>query len=157
LIDSPSTSLKWRPLGKAGLTLMERGEFASACNYPGSVLAAEPIDEIELRAKLAFASGKTQRRIQSAQTASTQYIGNAPFGYLNISYFLDPESFLDNRSDVIDFINKEAGTAILWRNFIPHVTLATVDRESATEGLLDRFDKFRPDLLHFLGVKVEVG
>ncbi len=153
----PSTSLKWRPLGKAGLMLMERGEFAMAQNFPGSKLNGKEMSATKARLRAALITQNDQHRMQPAKTVRTSYMGKGRLGLRSIVYMLDPEAFIEDRADVIDTMNEEAGVEIGWRNFKPHVTVATVDKRSATPELLRHFERFRPDSLSFMGVKVEAS
>src|SRR5688500_8081940 len=69
----PSASLKWRALGKAGLTLLERGQYEKAQNIPGSLLAGKDPNTVAEAINTEIRVSKFARRMLNATTTETDY------------------------------------------------------------------------------------
>lgn len=75
--------------------LLERGEFAQAVAVPGSSLGNKSPEELKTSLQDELAPRESQHRITQAGTTETKYMGEAPFGFVSISYMLQPDAFLE--------------------------------------------------------------
>lgn len=149
---SQATSLKWRPPNKVGVTLIERGEYEIAMNTPKSSLAAMDIGRVAQDLAAILEDGS--RRLMQAQTTEARFLGSGQYGYVQIAYVLTQPKLETNRTATTARINELAGVEVTWKEFLPHVSIATVDVDSADDSLLEEFTGIMPATLTLMGAKV---
>lgn len=147
-----AASLKWRPPGRMGVTLLERGEYETAVDIAGSALADVPVTEVTERIQSALCGD--DRKLVPADTIDVQFLGSGQYGYLQIVYLLDQARLKRDRQAITEAIDQLATIPIRWRGFLPHISLATIDLDSAEESLLESFRKIMPASLNFMPVRV---
>ncbi len=144
-------SIKWRRLGEAGLTFVDRGEFQTMTTKKMSRLALG--NTLEVAQKLnqgLFAQPPHADRV-IAPVVNVDFFGEGP--YRSIAYVLESEQLVDERSRIITELDRQNGVNGGWREFEPHVTLATIPSANMSDHILDAFWSFAPEELTLLPTK----
>ncbi|MDN5275376.1 MAG: hypothetical protein JWN33_25 [Candidatus Saccharibacteria bacterium] len=136
-------SIKWRRLGEAAVTLVQRAEYDKLTAMERSVLRSENPESVAARLKadvLPTLSLGSERL--SAKIYDIEFFGSSRF--LSIAYMLDSPELEDERDAVTAALDRMNGVNARWREYRPHLTVATVERVNASKAVLDAFYRFAP-------------
>jgi hypothetical protein len=137
-----------------GVTLLERGEYEVAMNTPSSSLSQIDAHKITQSLQKALEGNGPSRRLTQATTLGARFLGSGQYGYVQIVYLLEQPTLEVARQAITATIDELAGIQIQWRDFLPHISLATVDIDSAEDSLLKRFERFMPTTLDLMPLRV---
>jgi 2'-5' RNA ligase len=139
-------SLKWRKLGEVAVTLLGPGEFEHLTTLRNSGLKDLPIEDT-----LAVISEgiKQMRSGTNALTVKTKWVevmgrGNFP----NIAYILEAPEIEKERQHLTELLDSINGVNSRWRDYVPHVSLASVNRDDADQ-VTKIIEDIMPEELHF--------
>lgn len=147
-------SIKWRRLGEAGITLLERGEYQKAAEGPYSRLThiSAVLAKASLEETVAAMEGGLERITVPVTNVDYMDSDNSP--YVSIAYILDAKQVDHERQLTTNAIDKLSGTKPRWPTFESHVSIATIPRTNADPTILDEFWDFAPLELTFTGIDV---
>jgi hypothetical protein len=147
--------IKWRRLGEASVTLIERGEYQRMTEMSGAVLSqnnAANVAQILDKAIKSKLAGQGDRLTPKPKIYDVKFLGSNRF--LSIAYMLDSEKLEQERQEItttLDRLNRVNG---YWREYEPHVTIATIERLSASDDVLQAFYDISPDDITLLAPTV---
>jgi len=144
--------IKWRRLGEAGTTLLERGEHQRATEMDGSLLVdVNPATFVTTLEDLPTVESARERLM--AKIIDVTFLGSNRF--LSIAYMLDSEVLEQERQQYTDAIDAANSIASPWRRYEPYLSIATVERFGASEEVLQAFYDISPEEVTLLPVVVK--
>jgi hypothetical protein len=146
-------SLKWRKVGETALTLIERGEYERALSKPRGNLKGLQPEEVLAIVEESIRQMPGATRSLAAKTSGVGFIGQDR--YVHVAYLLDEPGLADERNRLTDLIDELNGVNSRWRDFMPHVSIATVDRME--ESLLVHYEAIRPAELSFQPIQARLS
>jgi len=133
---------------------LERGEYEIAMNTPSSSLSQIEVQQIIQALEKAVNRDSRSRRLTQATTLGARFLGSGQYGYVQIVYLLEQSTFAATRQAITAAIDELAGIQVQWRDFLPHVSLATVDVDSAEDSLLKQFERIMPSTLDLMPPRI---
>ena len=137
---------KWRKFGKAGLTLLERGEYDLVIQKSSSKLAKVKPDSLATTLNTVIVPKMpTESQALTVDVVGVDFVGKGKFP--SIAFLLDAEQLQAERERITNLIDKMDGLNHRWRGFIPPVSVATIDQANADQRVLDVFQRIAPERL----------
>ncbi len=133
-------SVKWRSWGEAAVTLFERGEFQRALGMKNGLLKIMGLEEIDAVVKESFRQSEHgSLPLNDVTTVRTEAFGVNLF---SIAYVIEDDRLIAERKRLTDVIDDLNGVNISWRDYVPHITIAT---SSVSEAIvIEAFEAIRP-------------
>lgn len=138
-------SVRWRDLGKAGIMVLQSGEYHRLTEETGSRLRGKPVADVARTLQEDVLSDYDKGQIKLEETA---FRPNRTGDYAHIGYVTEDPQLEEAREAVqraLDYLN---GTPGEWRfPFDPFISIATVPRTLQTDTVLEVFDTIRPNTI----------
>lgn len=145
--------IKWHRLGETGVTLIERGIYQRAQKASGHLATVSAVEVArEINESVIQGIASASKRLVAGVT-NVDYFGEGKF--LSIAYTLEDDKLLQERSQLIDWLDRRNGINSDWEELDAHVSVATVDANNATNDILDAFWNIRPELVTLLPLTAE--
>lgn len=142
---------KWRKRGTAGVTLLERGEYQRVAEYQRSLLATAKTDALARTINSDIIPRMpTEHRELEVPVTGVGFIGNGSFP--GVAFLLESDTLMQERERITQLLEKMSGLKLFLRDFVPHFTIATIDKINAEERVLEVFEEIAPDSIRFQGV-----
>jgi hypothetical protein len=142
----PELQIKWRRFGEVGVSLVERGEYQQAIEKPDSMLRQATAQRVETTINQKIVPiMPSEGTVIYPTVRGISFLGNGRF--VSIAYILEPQPITDERQRFTQLLDKMNGVNSHWGDFIPHVSVATVDKINADQRILDAFQSITPNTL----------
>lgn len=146
--------IKWRRLGETGVTVIERGIYQRAAKKAAGQLALFKTTEIleEINSALIPTIGSASDRL-STEVTTVDYFGEDRF--VSIGYVVENGALEREQSQLTIWLDQKNGVNSDWGDFDPHVSIATIDANNATDAILDAFWNIHPASITLLPLTVK--
>jgi len=150
--NMPDLQIKWHKLGKASISLLERGEYRHVRDSSRGVLDDTNVTRLaDTLNKGVVPRSPTESKTLTIPVIGVDFLGTRDI--VDIVYLLEEDEIEAERNRTTRLIGNMIEDNIFWKDFTPHVSVATIDRASRDDGVLEAFGKFQPDSLRFEPVK----
>lgn len=137
----PRHGIKPKPIGRVALTIMGKGTIMNARKYPGLQEMLFP----DFAAALLEPSLESARRPISAEVEGVGVFGVSVHMARLALRIQDKNGALEEEYNTyFDRLAEVGEYDVVRRQFVPHLTIATVDPTCATNELLERLEKAAP-------------
>lgn len=141
---------KWRRLGEASVTLLQRGEWDIAVNHQGSDLAKSKPDRIANTLNVSILPMMpTVTEDMEVDVLGVDFMGKGK--YPSIALLLDPEILTPERTRITHLIRRINGVYTPFQDYTPHLSIATIDRMNAEPRVLEAFQEVVPPSVKLMG------
>ena len=140
--ELPNHSVKWRRLGQAAVSLLERQEYERYAIKRQSKLFSKGADAVAGTFNSAFKEDSDTWCPSTIEAYDTEFFGKGQ--YVSIAYLLDPVELSAQRDRLQHLLDSESGVNGTLLEFDPHLTVATVPFSDSSETLRLAFENFRP-------------
>src|SRR5687768_1116215 len=151
----PDVTLQWRRLGEVSVMLVQSGEYEALTQVPRSRLRTRPARQVAKDLNDTLLKGRERTVLPLQRTA---FLAHNTAEYVHIGFALSPEELVGERQEItsqLDRMNRAPGD---WRHqFHPFLSVATLNRLSATEEVHAAFQAIMPETVTLYGAKAQAG
>jgi len=140
--------VKLRSIGKAGLTLLERGQYQQMLDIPGSKLASVAPDAVAESINAVIPKMPTEGSTFTPIVSRVDFIGER--NIIQVALFLNREQLLDESLHIRSLLDRMNSRQSTGRSFIPHVSIASVGQVFADNAMLEQFKSLAPETIDLL-------
>lgn len=151
----PDVTLQWRRLGEVSVMLVQSGEYEALTQVPRSRLRTRPVRQVVKDLNDTILQGR-ERTLLPLQ--ATKFLAHNTAEYVHVGFAINPDELVGERQEItaqLDRMNRAPGD---WRHqFHPFLSIATLNRLSATDEVRDAFQTIMPETVTLYGAKAQAG
>lgn len=145
--------IKWSTLGIPGVTMLERGIYQRALKAAGRLVGISTIEVAKEMNDSLLPRIATARERLSTDVINVDYFGQGRFP--SIGYVIRHDALQEERTQLTTWLDQKNGLNNDWGAFDPHISVATIDANNATEAILEAFWDIHPAEITVLPLVVE--
>jgi len=145
--------IRLRRLGEASTTLVDRGEFGRVISKSAGRLATASVTELAIELNKEVLAQKTFTEHLQLEPKDVNFFGGGPVR--SIAYVLDAPELEEEHRIVTSHLDKLNGVNSGWREFVPHISIATIPAANMNAEILDAFWEFSPQTITLLPAKAQ--
>ena len=135
--------VKWRKYGQAGLTHVNRGQYARNSSLEGGKLQTINARNVAHSTNQIFQRMPTESHELKVILNGVRFLGEQSIK--QIVYMLEPNQLMEEWRRLTHLLDRMNGKQGDWDDFLPHISVATIGQVFAEKALLEEFATIQPE------------